>query len=312
MSAVLTFDDTDPAISYLGDWEPAGGPDEYESTTIWTNTPGASAQITFMGTGISVFGTITRQDLFSAPISRYQLDNDSSMAAQYIGQQTVDAQYRVRFFSVTSLKPGVHTLTITNESDKGQLFLDYFEVRGLDSSGTGILSSRPSDTPLPSSFSDSGNDMLGAIVGGTLGGLALVCLTVVILFALRWRRKRRKDIEEPESPKGIDQMRSVNDGSAASSITPFVIPSQSTNSLPIPTSNLYSAPHTATGSYPQPAPSIVGSSTSDSGSDLWSSVKGPRMSVANPGFIPPVPFSGLSSLPSPQRGQADPPPTYHT
>ncbi|KAG5719831.1 hypothetical protein E4T56_gene6064, partial [Termitomyces sp. T112] len=53
---VTYIDDTD--LIYTGQWSIGGTPSEYLSTTHGTNEVGASASFTFLGTSISVYGTI--------------------------------------------------------------------------------------------------------------------------------------------------------------------------------------------------------------------------------------------------------------
>lgn len=47
--SLRTLDDTDPAVQYGGGWGSSGDPQEYNSTTSFTTTIGATARVTFTG-----------------------------------------------------------------------------------------------------------------------------------------------------------------------------------------------------------------------------------------------------------------------
>ncbi|KAH6913087.1 hypothetical protein BKA70DRAFT_712789 [Coprinopsis sp. MPI-PUGE-AT-0042] len=254
----LVYDDRDSVVQYsAGEWGDAGVPEEYKSTTSWTETPGATARVTFTGRGISVVGTITMLGVKDRPVSSYVIDGDSSSRFRFEGEQTDIIQRNKNFYSVSGLDYGEHVLTITNESSEGTLYLDYFEVTGFDDPGTSSSSSpnnptpnppSPSDsttqsgqpsnspslpspsssqsnaaTPLPNRSSSSGvsqssltsgssasgvpaetdqqgasdsSTPVGAIAGGVVGGVAILCIAFLVFVIFRRRHKRKRDLED--------------------------------------------------------------------------------------------------------------------
>ncbi|KAG2018788.1 hypothetical protein CC2G_008179 [Coprinopsis cinerea AmutBmut pab1-1] len=132
----LILDDRDPAISYSpGHWRHEGMHLEYQHTTSATSVEGASATITFYGTGITVLGTLGQSsDPRNAPVSTYELDSNSLSAVPprtFSGRLLPDrVQYHVKFYEVTRLPYGRHTLVITNESGSGTVWLDEIHVLG--------------------------------------------------------------------------------------------------------------------------------------------------------------------------------------
>jgi len=133
----ILIDERDPFVVFTsGRWEAHGGAHEYNATTMWSNTTGASVTLHFSGTSVAVFGTISARN--PAPVSSYQIDGGSKTTFTALVPKSI--QYRQEFFQSAVLSPGRHTLLMTNQMDNGWLWLDYFEV-------TPIKSSSSSDTP---------------------------------------------------------------------------------------------------------------------------------------------------------------------
>ena len=251
----LVLDDRNPAVQYSEGWGEAGVQEEFQGTTSWTETVGATARVTFTGRGISVVGTITILGVKESPVSSYIIDNDPSTRFRFVGAQVDRIQRLTPFYKIDNLEYGEHVLTITNESSEGTLYLDFFEVSGFENPG-GSSSSSPSSTessspnPLPSNQSlepgqssnspspsapspsippisrsslgpdrsqssssglalptsdlsgdnaqqsnSDGGPPVGAIAGGVVGGIAVICIAILVFILCKRRERRRRDRE---------------------------------------------------------------------------------------------------------------------
>ncbi|KAJ3505742.1 hypothetical protein NMY22_g17474 [Coprinellus aureogranulatus] len=126
---LLALDDRDATIVYSTGWGQAGSANEFNSTTTFTNTVGATAKVTFYGTKITVFGTIAGS-LVRKPTSTYQID--SGTTTTFEGDPGLTTKFNQAFFESPTLPAGEHTLTITNTGDDASLFLDLLMVTPLD------------------------------------------------------------------------------------------------------------------------------------------------------------------------------------
>ncbi|KAI0708240.1 hypothetical protein C8Q76DRAFT_112973 [Earliella scabrosa] len=143
----VAIDDTDPAIKYSGAWSrvsPSEG--QYADTVTGTVEVGASAQYTFTGTRIEVFGQ-------RLPVGRinttFQLDD--GLPINYVKPGAVGLQqHQVLFFQSAELPAGEHTIFITNNGES--LLLDFFQVT---LSGTPVRPSPSKSLPTPSTTSES-------------------------------------------------------------------------------------------------------------------------------------------------------------
>ncbi|KAF8963489.1 hypothetical protein BDZ97DRAFT_1919736 [Flammula alnicola] len=237
MGDLQPIDDRDPLISYSGTWEDGGVDNEYNKTTTWTNWSGSTAKITFSGTSISVWGTIAVADLGVAPHSSYSVDDGPAML--YEANQSSTAQYRQQFFQSGNLSPTNHTLLLTTLVEGAYFYLDYALItpadtsaalNGSSSSSSLLPSSSPSittttrpatsTTPLqsqPVSSSSEAGIPVGAIVGGSLGGLALIMFTIIAFLLL----KRKKNGLAQSANSGEENTTSLRSRRTAS-LTPFV------------------------------------------------------------------------------------------
>ena len=118
-----TVDDDDLRVAYHGAWSSSGsrGYGDLHDGVHYTQSDGASATITFNGTGIT-FLTETNSDEGDIAVT---LDGASKGTVSAATSQR-QAQHPV--YSVTGLPPGTHTLTLTKQS--GTYFLvDGFTLR---------------------------------------------------------------------------------------------------------------------------------------------------------------------------------------
>ncbi|KAH6910856.1 hypothetical protein BKA70DRAFT_1371062 [Coprinopsis sp. MPI-PUGE-AT-0042] len=222
---VLIFDDRDASVVYSGSWGQAGVSEEFNSTTTFSNTAGSTATLNFIGTGITVLGTIAGGAREEEPISQYVLDDNDAVLFQ--GSPGRAPQRNQAFYQSPTLPAGQHTLTITNLAE-GTLFLDLMIVTPVEevvvstvtttatrvapNSATSVLTvtslrNAPSASAAAGSSPGSAEDAAtssgavaqpsktnaGAIAGGIIGGiLLLLLLTFGFIFFRKRQQKKRK------------------------------------------------------------------------------------------------------------------------
>ncbi|KAG6905848.1 hypothetical protein DXG01_000402 [Tephrocybe rancida] len=136
MATSIDIDDTDPSVSYKGNWVALGpsiaSPNEFDRTTHGVRDPGAQATIKFRGTSIAVFGTIENflGTAAAAPNSSYVLDNATPALFSGVPTSKGSAFECLYYTSPSNLDPDVeHTLVVTLVSTGGNSFwLDRFAV----------------------------------------------------------------------------------------------------------------------------------------------------------------------------------------
>ncbi|PFH50377.1 hypothetical protein AMATHDRAFT_4030 [Amanita thiersii Skay4041] len=237
----LIVDDTSPGFIYypLGAWQTGGDDGEYNHTSHISYVQGASTLLTFQGTSVSVFGTLLSAST-GTPVSSYTLDKNQT--TQFSApSNTTDSLFEQQFFKADNLEDTWHTLTITLV-DGSAFVLDYLIYTPTINASSPTLSMGPYPVPpgsptqsgdpqgsTPSSSSPSSSSTsqaktpVGAIIGGVLGGFALIAILAIIiawLFIRNCRRPRRIDldgtsIERPRSSPG-----SINPFRASQTISP--------------------------------------------------------------------------------------------
>ncbi|TFK21020.1 hypothetical protein FA15DRAFT_688909 [Coprinopsis marcescibilis] len=220
---VLIFDDADPAITYsTGDWDRAGSDREFNSTTTWTTEEGATATIQFIGTRISVHGTIGAGRATTGARSAYVVDDDTPVIFEATPDTTV--QYNQLFFQSPELEEGQHTLTITNvgDEDRDQFFIDLLIVAPLETpmvttvtstltrsaapvaaSTVTVTSLVAQTSPVSAGGAQEGNGAVrsetgnpAAIAGGVIGGILALLLIVAGIFFYKKRTSKKKNTDD--------------------------------------------------------------------------------------------------------------------
>ncbi|PPR06925.1 LOW QUALITY PROTEIN: hypothetical protein CVT26_004112 [Gymnopilus dilepis] len=196
-----SIDDRDPSVVYSPGWQLTGTQYEFDNTTSLASQAGLKAEITFMGTGIRVIGTIPNGQVFHFPsvVSSYVLDESAPWNYTAIEEPAI--QYRVIFYRSPPLSYGSHNLTVnslgsSNDTTSTWLVLDYFEVIN-GSAPTSMSStlppstssletaSQPSSTRLTSTNpSDSRTLVISTAI---LGGVVLLSW---LAFLIIWYRRR--------------------------------------------------------------------------------------------------------------------------
>ncbi|KAJ3575816.1 hypothetical protein NP233_g851 [Leucocoprinus birnbaumii] len=105
---------------------------------------GASAKIAFYGTSITVYGTVSANNVDDGTKSAYSIDG--GIGSTYTTSPTKSTQYQVKFFQSPTLSPGRHTLEITNESPGGWFWLDYVLVANSTAPSSSSVSSSSAAT----------------------------------------------------------------------------------------------------------------------------------------------------------------------
>ncbi|KAJ7873997.1 hypothetical protein B0H14DRAFT_2718684, partial [Mycena olivaceomarginata] len=68
------IDDRDPLIQYAGSWTEVGVAEEFDSTRTCSVAVGVTATVPFVGTSITVYGTVAASNLTSQPIWSFAVD----------------------------------------------------------------------------------------------------------------------------------------------------------------------------------------------------------------------------------------------
>ncbi|KAJ7799027.1 hypothetical protein B0H14DRAFT_2904522 [Mycena olivaceomarginata] len=68
------IDDRDPLIQYAGSWTEVGAAEEFDSTRKCSVAAGVTATVPFVGTSITVYGTVAASNPTSQPIWSFAVD----------------------------------------------------------------------------------------------------------------------------------------------------------------------------------------------------------------------------------------------
>ncbi|KAK7022469.1 hypothetical protein R3P38DRAFT_2961103 [Favolaschia claudopus] len=131
---VAIVDDRDPLIQYAGNWNDAGASLEFNSTTRWSDLQGSTASLTFIGTSITVFGTVAAKTSPQASLD-FSIDNSSSGTYTPPSNMSSDIHHEPLWVS-PPLDDGSHTLVITQTAaeSQGEIYLDYIMYNTTSSS----------------------------------------------------------------------------------------------------------------------------------------------------------------------------------
>ena len=124
-----------------------------------------------------------------APQSSYSIDDGTSVS--FIGTQQSLTQYKQLFFQSDILPLNNHTLRIETLASGGNYYLDFLSVLAQNSTGSSVPAASPSPTAVQTmAHSPSKNVPIGAIVGGVLGGIGVIVLTIIVVFLLKRKEGR--------------------------------------------------------------------------------------------------------------------------
>ncbi|KAF8815047.1 hypothetical protein BYT27DRAFT_7201145 [Phlegmacium glaucopus] len=195
--AVVVIDDQDPALVYGSGWTHylRAGSSNYNGTSSLSRSQGSRVTLQFNGISIAVYGTSSPNNTV---VFTTVVDGSSALLTNVPTPTTTD-QYRQLFFQSPPLSPGNHSFLLTNIMQDDWLWLDYFDITtdlpGSTSSSTvsaqvtTTTPPRSTNPPQNNTQSSSNHPQIAAIVGGTLGGIAMIC---VFVFGFLYLRRRRR------------------------------------------------------------------------------------------------------------------------
>lgn len=130
---VARFDNTDPCVSYAGDWShnTMSGYSDYKRT-ISTGSANAEVTIEFEGTGFAVTGKNTDENVISVEVDGVKVED--SYTAERVGSRKIA-------YCKHDLEKGQHTAKITVVS--GQFSIDGVEITGGDIALLGASAAEP-------------------------------------------------------------------------------------------------------------------------------------------------------------------------
>ncbi|KAK7049147.1 hypothetical protein R3P38DRAFT_3620829 [Favolaschia claudopus] len=122
-------DDRDPAIAYSGSWEPGGVAEEFQGTTTApTGQAAASAAFSFVGTSVTVYGTIAAHNLTTQPTLTFTVDGSPLGSFTPVNGLSAPVHHQALWTSPSlSLNDGPHDLVIEQTSlvSDTVIFMDY-------------------------------------------------------------------------------------------------------------------------------------------------------------------------------------------
>ncbi|KAI0328195.1 hypothetical protein GY45DRAFT_1436334 [Cubamyces sp. BRFM 1775] len=211
-------DDDDYRIRFSNGWRVLRSISQAYDATMHpvANLEGATATFNFTGTAIAVYGAVGDVTDYGWPSSSYAIDGKVYETYNFVtaaGYSDVSQfRYQVPFFTVQDLPAGNHTLVITvlNGTSPNTYWLDYirfFPFGNLTSSdprsttsaqGASINTSTPTApttttaASVDNESSGSGSRSEGAVIGGAIGGGAILAIFLAA-FATCFYMRRRKN-----------------------------------------------------------------------------------------------------------------------
>lgn len=150
-------DDRDPRFTYSSGWILAGVEAEVDSTTHGSNVSHSTAVLTFHGTSVILYGTVSPD---GPAVSSYSVDSGTTFT--YTAPVPHKPLQQQPFFGASDLKAGKHTLTVTivSTEGKGIYWLDYAVIR----------------------TDSESNSNVGAIAGWVLGAILFLLVAGLLLW----------------------------------------------------------------------------------------------------------------------------------
>ncbi|KAF8163682.1 hypothetical protein B0H34DRAFT_672630 [Crassisporium funariophilum] len=185
----ILVDSLDPELQFGPQWR------NLADVANSTSTQGTQLVFNFTGIQLSWYGFIPTEFPHGPSLATYSIDGGTpiNFLLRGLSQDSITI-YNQKFFSTQTLSPGPHTLIVVHEGTGSTtpLTLDYLVVQIGTIPSTNGTSSTTNDTDPASNSTSSGGkgrSSIGLIVGGVVGGLALV-IFAILGFLFLWRRER--------------------------------------------------------------------------------------------------------------------------
>ncbi|KAH6879653.1 hypothetical protein BKA70DRAFT_1345189 [Coprinopsis sp. MPI-PUGE-AT-0042] len=182
--SVISVPNVDNAIKLGDGWAPLGG------DANMTSSPGATAEVEFIGTMLTWRGYIPNQFARAATTGTYAVDGGPANSFVLKGlTEKQPATYNQKFFETPLLSLGPHRVLVVYQgnSDTTPLTLTNLLIEGGNSTAP-----LPGDPSVFDALTKGGSKVpIGAIVGGVVGGLAVVAATIIVYFVVIRRRKAK-------------------------------------------------------------------------------------------------------------------------
>ena len=205
----ITIDDRSSSLVYAGSWNREGTSSELNGTSTWSNMSDSTvslnfsgsifhrhrsfatlSQARFLGTQISVWGTVLGIGNGTGPQSNYTIDDETPTL--FVALQLTNTQYKQLFFQSDMLAPDNHTLNIKTLVTGAYYYLDFITVVAENSTTTTALVPFSSSTTMSATAVTNNSTAkvghAGIIVGGVLSGV--IFIGMVTGLAILWKRKR--------------------------------------------------------------------------------------------------------------------------
>ncbi|KAJ7902147.1 hypothetical protein B0H14DRAFT_2670137 [Mycena olivaceomarginata] len=214
------FDDASSAITYAGTWDTSNTNAYLNNTLHYTNAPGSAASLSFSGSAVAVYGTV------SPDHANIQVSIDGQMTMVNAQSSSIaELHPQTLLYYANDLDASQHMLIITNpgQQDGTGPFIDLDSITVYSASipGTSVAGTAVGEGgPAPSAFSNQGGTTgapasqsrphsglsTGAMIGIVIGVLFIIGLLLALVAFLVMRRKKRwQPLEEsPRTPVGAE------------------------------------------------------------------------------------------------------------
>ncbi|RDB15053.1 hypothetical protein Hypma_005450 [Hypsizygus marmoreus] len=229
-STIVVVENNDSAIVYDSSWQSLAG------LANATSTQGSQVTFNFTGSKLTWYGYVPVELPHNASSGTYTIDGGSPTSFALHGLAPYDgtSTYNQIFFTTPDLPEGAHSLHVTYDgnSQLTPLTLDYIYLTTRSPQATSNSTSLPPHL----TSSSTHHSPVGAIVGGTIAGVAVILLGLV---AFVWWRRKRKTTHATVEPRDAPQLVAPFSGAASqpssvqpsSPLTPpLFAPTRSTNS----------------------------------------------------------------------------------
>jgi hypothetical protein len=165
--------------------------------------------VVLLGTSISWVGYTQPLSDGTSTSSTYSIDDQTPISFPIPASPDNNTHFNQILFNTEQLSPGEHTLVVTysGNSTSAPLSLNYFVQEGANSTSSNSSSIAPTSTSVLSSISLSSPSSTSnvassstidskPIIGGVIGGVALISIFLALFFFIRRRNNRRKALNE--------------------------------------------------------------------------------------------------------------------